>query len=68
MCLKCFKDWNLHYFIHIPCFSSVYSLLKNTEMEAASVYAIIEFSNPMVWENPFFALLVYCTIPEAAFE
>lgn len=46
----------------------VYSLLKNTEMEVASVYAIVEFSSPMVWANPFFALLVHCTIPEAAFE
>lgn len=68
VCLKSFKDWQLHYSIHSPYFLYVYSLLTNTEMEVFFVYTVLEFSNPMVWKNPFFALHVHCTIPGRAFE
>lgn len=37
-------------------------------MEVISVHIVLEFSNPMVWENSLFALSVHCTIPGAAFE
>lgn len=37
-------------------------------MKVISVFRVLEFSNSLVWENPFTALHVHCTTPETAFE